>query len=128
MAEEGAVAGEEDIPLHADLGQGMETLASCLSSDAIPGTEAFQTADVESHPDFEILRADASAQQANAENRVGLMMGMNPDQTHYRGVAASAAGDARMSATGDVNTVEGQQLASGGGQGVPPSYRPLGNC
>jgi hypothetical protein len=75
MAEEGAVAGEEDIPLHADLGQGMETLA------------------------------DTSAQQVNAANRVGLMMGMNPDQTHYRGVAASAAGDARMSATGDVNTV-----------------------
>ena len=92
------MAGEEDIPLHADLGQGMETLA------------------------------DTSAQQVNAANRVGLMMGMNPDQTHYRGVAASAAGDARMSATGDVNTVEGQQLASGGGQGVPPSYRPLGNC
>ena len=74
MAEEGAVAGEEDIPLHTDLGQGMETPAGCLTSDAIPGTEAFQAADVESNPNFEVQRADANTQQANAANRVGLVM------------------------------------------------------
>ena len=68
---------EGDLLVQTDLGCGLETPAGCLASDARLGAPAFQAADADGDPNFEVFRPATGGPSAHQANPVGHVMSVN---------------------------------------------------